>query len=284
MFTTKLVGILRTKPDTPAKNAIKSFEVAFENGAEALEITSNSDDWEKVIKHFSQADLCVGVGSIKNKNVAKKAIDLGAKFLVSPGLFEDTVEEAAKNNIPILPGVFTKSEYKRAVDLNIKAVKFFPAGASTNFELYKSTFEPFRDEINKLIDLNWDLSIQDDKKTYYPPTKVINSPTEFYNLYKDLDDSVPLYPLVFGFDMGKKGFDRLKEASDYLTEYGVLVYAVGGINSTNMLDVYKNYNAYGVCPGSGMFDSFAILNGDYKKVKEDVLKHVQIVKDLTVSV
>ena len=93
----RLVGILRTKPKTPALNAICAIETAFNAGAQAVEITSNSDFWQEILTGCVKAKLNIGVGSIKNEKTANEAINLGAKFLVSPGFFEDTIEAANKN-------------------------------------------------------------------------------------------------------------------------------------------------------------------------------------------
>ena len=85
----RLVGILRTKSGTPAKNAISAIQTAFDAGASAVEITSNSDFWQEILTECVRRNLKMGVGSIKNKALAEEAINLGAKFLVSPGFFEE---------------------------------------------------------------------------------------------------------------------------------------------------------------------------------------------------
>ena len=62
--------------------------------------------------------------------------------------------------------------------------------------------------------------------------------------------------------------------------HGIRTYAVGGINDKNIKEVITKYKAYGVCPGSGMFNVDAILNKDFEKVKADVKRHVDVIKEV----
>lgn len=274
----RLVGILRTKPGTSSKNAIGAIQAAFDAGAEAVEITSNSDFWQEILTECVKRNLNIGVGSIKNKDLATEAIRHGAKFLVSPGFFEDAIETANKNNISILPGVFTAPNFKQAVDLKIIDAKFFPANASTHEELFKAIREPFRDEFNELIKKGWEIMFQGSA------TIIIQSPTQFYKFYLDARNKKPDSKVVIQLPDEKQGFERLKEFSALALPYGMRTYAVGGINDKNMKEVLTKYRAYGVCPGSGMFNGDAIFNGDFERVKNDVKRHVEVIKEIFKSV
>ncbi len=271
-----LVGILRTKSLTPASNAIKAIHTAFDAGAEAVEITSNSDYWQEILSGCVKAKLNIGVGSVKNENVAREAINLGARFLVSPGFFEDTIAVANEHRIPILPGVFTEPNFKQAIELKIADTKFFPAHVKTHEELFKAIREPFRDEFDELIKKGWKIvpfSTQSSENT-------IKSPTQFYKLYLKAKDQKPDSVIVVKLPDGKSGFERMKDFSDQARTHGIRTYAVGGVNDKNMKEVFTKYNAYGVCPGSGMFNSEAIFNGDYERVKTDVSRHVAVIKEV----
>ena len=281
-LNTRLVGILRTKPGTSAINAITAIEAAFNSEAEAVEITSNSDFWQEILSACVKKKLNIGVGSIKNEKTAKEAIDLGAKFLVSPGFFEDAINAANKSNIPILPGVFTKPNFKQAVDLKIADVKFFPANAKTHEELFKAIREPFRDEFEELNKSGWEIIPYDpnNKTSSRGEPLVIESPTEFYKLYLKIKNQKPYGSIVIKLNEGPVGFDRLKDFSGQLKSFGMRTYAVGGVNDKNMKEVLTKYNAYGVCPGSGMFNADAIFSGDFERVKTDVRRHVAIIREI----
>jgi len=285
----RLVGILRTKPKTPAKNAITAIQAAFSAGAEAVEITSNSDFWQEILTGCVRDKLNIGVGSIKNQKIAEEAVKLGAKFLVSPGFFEDTIEVANRHNIPILPGVFTEPNFSQAIELGIADTKYFPANVKTHEELYKAISEPFRDEFEELKNKGWELTAFDPANPQSVlPNNVIKSPTQFYKLYLDVLNS-KFQPsdsrkIIIKLPEGKSGFERMKEFSEQSLVHGIRTYAVGGVNDKNMKEVLNKYGAYGVCPGSGMFNGEAIFNGDYERVKTDVSRHVAVIRELfTVS-
>lgn len=285
-LNSRLVGILRTKPGTPASNAISAIKTAFEAGAEAVEVTSNSDHWQEILDACVKSKLNIGVGSIKNKKLAEEAINHGAKFLVSPGFFEDAIEIANKNNIPILPGVFTDPNFKQAVDLQIKDVKFFPANATSHEELFKAIKEPFRDEFDELNKKGYEITyfgsfIQEHSAFRRP--QIISSPTQFYKLYVELINKPILKQeekIVIKLPDEKSAIQRLKDFADSLAEHGIRTYAVGGISDKNMKEVLTKYSAYGICPGSGMFNGDAIFNGDYERVRADVKRHVVIIQEL----
>lgn len=275
----RLVGILRTKQGTPAVNAINAIQTAFDSGATAVEVTSNSDFWQQIVDECVKRNLNIGVGSIKNEKTAKEAISHGAKFLVSPGFFEDAIEVANKNNIPILPGVFTEPNFKQAIDLKIADVKFFPANAKTNEELFKAIKEPFRDEFEELSKLGWKI-VHFDQVDINEKVTLIKSPTQFYKLYLNIKNQKPDSTIVIKIPEGSTGFEKLKEFSDQLSKYQIRTYAVGGINDKNMKEVLIKYNAFGVCPGSGMLNADAISAGDYERVKTDVKRHVDVIKEI----
>src|SRR3990167_1702347 len=263
----RLVGILRTKSGTSAKNAINAIQAAFDSGAQAVEITSNSDFWQDILKECVRKNLNIGVGSIKNQAKAKEAINLGARFLVSPGFFEDTIEVANKNNIPILPGVFTEPNFKQAIDLKIADTKFFPANVKTDEELFKAIREPFRDEFEELIKMGWEILAFNGQSINPENVFIIKSPTQFYKFYLKAKNEKPSKQAIIKLSDKKVGFEKLKEFSDQLMEHDIRTYAVGGVNDKNMKEVLTKYGAYGVCPGSGMFNADAIFNGDYERVK-----------------
>ena len=280
----RLVGILRTKPDTSAINAINAIQSAFDSGATAVEITSNSDFWQNIVDECVKRNLNIGVGSIKNERTAKEAINHGAKFLVSPGFFEDAIEAANKHNIPILPGVFTEPNFKQAIDLKIADTKFFPANVKTNEELFKAIKEPFRDEFEELTKMGWEILAFSSQQEINPENIFfIKSPTQFYKFYLKAKNEKPSKQAIIKLTDKKAGFDKLKEFSDQLLEHKIRTYAVGGVNDKNMKEVLTKYGAYGVCPGSGMFNADAIFSGDYERVKTDVKRHVDVIKEIFVA-
>jgi 2-dehydro-3-deoxyphosphogluconate aldolase/(4S)-4-hydroxy-2-oxoglutarate aldolase len=67
------------------------------------------------------------VGSVLNPETAQKAIDAGARYVVSPIFKPEIVEKAHMNDVPAFPGAFTPTEIQTAFECGADIVKVFPA-------------------------------------------------------------------------------------------------------------------------------------------------------------
>jgi len=74
--------------------------------------------------------VCAGAGTVWNARDAERAIEQGARFIVSPGRTDDVLEVCQSWGVPYLPGVQTVSEAAHWVRQGLRAVKFFPAGVA----------------------------------------------------------------------------------------------------------------------------------------------------------
>lgn len=120
-----------------------SMELA-QKGMRALEITLMSESALKVISRLSQEKgLTIGAGTVLDQNLAEKAVDAGARFLVSPGLDEGAVVFARNQNIPFIPGVLTPTEIMKALALGCEVIKVFPVGSMGGVEYLKNLKGPF---------------------------------------------------------------------------------------------------------------------------------------------
>lgn len=93
------------------------------------------------VKEFP--DMNIGAGTVINLEQAVKAIDAGAKFLVSPGLSVSVAKYAKEKNIPYYPGCVTPTEIMQALELGIDIVKFFPANVYGGLKALKALAAPF---------------------------------------------------------------------------------------------------------------------------------------------
>lgn len=115
-----------------------------EGGLTILEITLMSDEAYGVITKLSKKEnLIIGAGTVLNETQAKRAIDAGAQFLVSPGLNLEAVKIAQKNSIPFYPGVLTPSEILSATNLGCDLVKVFPISSMGGAQYLRSLQGPF---------------------------------------------------------------------------------------------------------------------------------------------
>ena len=69
----------------------------------------------------------VGAGTVRTVDDARRAIDAGARFLVSPALSVPVVEHALAADVAVLPGVMTPTEIETARAAGAEIVKLFPA-------------------------------------------------------------------------------------------------------------------------------------------------------------
>jgi 2-dehydro-3-deoxyphosphogluconate aldolase/(4S)-4-hydroxy-2-oxoglutarate aldolase len=86
--------------------------------------------------------MLVGAGTIITIGQAKKAINAGAKFIVSPGLDADVVKFCIEARVPITPGICTPSEVMAAMKLGLSTLKFFPAEAYGGLKTLKAISAP----------------------------------------------------------------------------------------------------------------------------------------------
>ena len=70
----------------------------------------------------------VGAGTAITVGLAKKALEAGAQFLLTPGTPLDVMEYCAKNSVKLLPGVLTPSEVAVSLEYGYQTMKLFPAG------------------------------------------------------------------------------------------------------------------------------------------------------------
>lgn len=95
-----------------------------------LEITLNTPDAYNLIriavKQFENRML-IGAGTVLTVEEAKKAIDCGAGFIVSPVLDLEIMEFCSDGAIPVFPGAATPTEAYNAHKAGANMVKLFPA-------------------------------------------------------------------------------------------------------------------------------------------------------------
>lgn len=88
-------------------------------------------------------EALIGAGTVIDKEQCLKAIESGAKFIVSPGLVEEVSLCCQERNIPYLPGVVTPTEIIKAIHLGHEVVKFFPASNYGGLKTIKSLSSVF---------------------------------------------------------------------------------------------------------------------------------------------
>lgn len=85
----------------------------------------------------------IGAGTVINEEQAIRAVNAGAKFIVSPGFSEKVALYVHKQGIPYYPGCVTPTEIMQALELGITTVKFFPANVYGGLKALKALSAPF---------------------------------------------------------------------------------------------------------------------------------------------
>ncbi len=128
-----------------AKDAVPLGKALVEGGLPVAEITFRTEAAEEAIRRMSGAypEIAVGAGTLTSVEQAKRALDAGASFFVSPGFHKGITEFAIQNNIPVYPGVCTPTELMMAMEYGLPVVKFFPAGQYGGMKTIKALSGPF---------------------------------------------------------------------------------------------------------------------------------------------
>jgi 2-dehydro-3-deoxyphosphogluconate aldolase/(4S)-4-hydroxy-2-oxoglutarate aldolase len=105
---------------------------AFEAGLQAIEVTYNTAHALEMVKEqiprVPQGKY-LGMGTIRNLEEARQAVDAGAMYLVSPNTDIAVIEFAKRRQIPIVAGAFTPTEVYAAWSAGAEMVKVFPCGS-----------------------------------------------------------------------------------------------------------------------------------------------------------
>lgn len=122
-----IIGILRGIASEVLPDILESF---YQAGLSTIEITMNSPEVEDQIKWTVQnygGKLNVGAGTVRNSDELKRALEVGASYIVTPNVDEDVITRCKKRQIPIFSGALTPTEVYHAHRLGADMVKVFPA-------------------------------------------------------------------------------------------------------------------------------------------------------------
>ena len=128
-----------------AEDAIPTAKAMCAGGIDTMEITFRTACAPEAIKAVAEncPEVLVGAGTVLNLEQCKKAIEMGAKFIVSPGYSEEVVSWCVENEIPVLPGCVTPTEIMMALNHGLNLIKFFPANVYGGLNAMKNLSAPF---------------------------------------------------------------------------------------------------------------------------------------------
>jgi len=127
-----------------AHDATPLGDALVAGGLPIAEVTFRTAAAEQSIRTLSpREDLLVGAGTVLNVDTAKRAVDAGAKFIVSPGFNPKVVSWCVGNGVPITPGTATPTDVEMALDHGLSVVKFFPCEQLGGLKMLKAIAAPY---------------------------------------------------------------------------------------------------------------------------------------------
>ena len=127
------------------KDAEPLAKALCEGGLPCAEVTFRTAAAEESIRVMCEKypEMLVGAGTVLTIDQVDRAVNAGAKFIVSPGFDPEIVDYCLSKDILVLPGCITPSEVAQAVKRGLKVIKFFPAEAAGGIKMIKAMAAPY---------------------------------------------------------------------------------------------------------------------------------------------
>lgn len=139
------IGIVPVVALNHIEDARPLAKALCDGGLPCAEVTFRTDCAEEAIRIMSDEfpQMFVGAGTVLTTDQVDRAVNAGAKFIVSPGLNAEVVKYCVDENIPVTPGCANPSDIEQALSLGLDVVKIFPAEAIGGLKLIKAMAAPY---------------------------------------------------------------------------------------------------------------------------------------------
>ena len=139
------MGIVPVVVLNDVKNAVPLAQSLINGGLPCAEVTFRTEAAQQSIAEISKnfPQMFVGAGTVLTTEQVDRAVDAGAKFIVSPGFNPKVVEYCIKKGYPVTPGIMTPTELEMALEFGLDVVKFFPAENAGGLKMIKAMAAPY---------------------------------------------------------------------------------------------------------------------------------------------
>lgn len=139
------IGIVPVVVLDDAKDAEPLAQALCDGGLPCAEVTFRTDAAEESIRIMTEKfpDMLVGAGTVLTTDQVDRAVNAGAKFIVSPGLNPKVVTYCIERGIPVTPGCANPSDVEQAIENGLDVVKFFPAEQAGGLSYIKAIASPY---------------------------------------------------------------------------------------------------------------------------------------------
>lgn len=126
------IGLVPVVRAISPERALAACEAAIDGGIAVVEITMTVPGALGVIAELARragGDVLVGAGTVLDRETARRCLEAGAEFVVSPGFDAETVSFVRDAGKLMMAGALTPTEVLAAWEAGSRLVKVFPCGA-----------------------------------------------------------------------------------------------------------------------------------------------------------
>ena len=124
-----IAAVVRGQSD---EQILKAIEAALQGGVNVIEVTFTCPNPLQIIESLAKkigGEVILGAGTVLSPDAAARAVDAGARFIVSPSTNLATINMAKERGVPVFPGALTPTEVITAWQAGGDIIKIFPANA-----------------------------------------------------------------------------------------------------------------------------------------------------------
>ncbi|XP_042374129.1 KHG/KDPG aldolase-like isoform X4 [Zingiber officinale] len=142
ILSSRIIACLRAQD---ADTAMEAACAALSGGISVLEIVMSTPGVLEVVKellnHYPSS--VIGVGTVLNAEDARKAVNAGAGFLMSPGTIMEILVDHHNSNVLYIPGAMTPTEVLFAHNTGARIVKIYPVSILGGERYISAIKKPF---------------------------------------------------------------------------------------------------------------------------------------------
>ena len=121
-----VIGIFRVDSRDDCFNSMDALRAG---GLRVFEITTTTPDAVELVREARKKygdETLIGMGTVIDGSTAKKGIEAGAQFIVSPSLHKEVLTACRLHDVVSCPGTFSPTEVVQAWKWGADLIKLFP--------------------------------------------------------------------------------------------------------------------------------------------------------------
>ena len=122
----RVVPVIRTTSELAAQQIA---EAAWDAGFRIIELTTTIPNVFRLVETLARRhpNAILGVGTLQQEDQVRKAVDVGARLLITYKVSEVVADIGQRSQVPYILGAATPTEVDRCLELGSSIVKWFPA-------------------------------------------------------------------------------------------------------------------------------------------------------------